>query len=426
MLSKFKHRSSALALVQSISQHTALIELTTEGEVVQANAQFAELFGYEPNEMIGMHHAALCTENFTQSAEYQRFWQRLQAGESFQGQFERVHRDGYIIGLEATYYPISNGGGQITRIVKLARDATAEIHASNQAKAALEAVSRSMAVIEFDLDGSIKQANDNFLRTMGFKASDLLGQHHQILCEDSFANSAEYQGFWAQLQKGQFYRGQVLRRKRNGEAIWLEATYNPVLDTLGQPISVVKFATDITARIHQHQQAEQGALTALEVSQETVEASVRGAETIQHTLKHIQSLATLFAQTNDEIQQLDESTRAISNVVINIQKIASQTNLLALNAAVEAARAGEAGRGFAVVANEVRQLAEQSRLATQLIDKTVAAIQTETNQVTERIRTGKSLMDESVALATEAGVLIEQIHGDANRTLDATQALMLA
>lgn len=423
----FNRKSTSTdAVVESLYKNTALIEMDTQGLVLRANDQFASLFGYRSNELKGQHHAALCFPSFTDSPSYQKFWQHLRSGRTYQGQFDRRHRDGYLIWLEATYYPILDRKGQVARVLKLARDATEDITTANRARSVLDAVGRSMAMIEFDLQGTITQANDNFLKTMGYQAKDLLGQHHSILCSPEFASSKDYAQFWENLREGQFYRGQVLRRAQSGQPIWLEATYNPILDSRGHLVSIVKFATNITDRIKQHELTQQGALTAHEVSRETQNVSERGANIILDTVQHVKALETMFEKSTQAVVDLGKKAQAINSIVGAIQKIASQTNLLALNAAVEAVRAGEVGRGFAVVADEVRKLAEQSRIATDDINKMVKGIQEESNTVVQRMESGKAEVTKSVSLATQAGVIIEQIRRDAERAAEATEALSLS
>ncbi|MFT0532802.1 methyl-accepting chemotaxis protein [Castellaniella hirudinis] len=419
----FNKGSSTGLITDALEKNSALIEMDDQGLVIRANDRFAHLFGYRPDELKGQYHAALCFPAFADSPDYPRFWQRLRSGESFQGQFDRRHRDGRLIWLEATYYPILDRKGRVVRVLKLARDATADIVATNRARAVLDAVGRSMAVIEFDLQGKILNANQNFLQTMGYRAEDLIGRDHRILCQLEYADSPAYGQFWDTLRQGKFFRGQVLRRTRAGQPIWLEATYNPVLDCNGHLVSVAKFATDITERIHQHEAARQGALTAYEVSCETREVSKRGANIILDTVEHIHALEVMFDESTQAVVGLGKKTQTINAIVGTIQKIASQTNLLALNAAVEAVRAGEVGRGFAVVADEVRKLAEQSRVATDDINKMVKDIQAESTAVINRMESGKTEVAASVALATQAGVIIEQVQRDADRAVDATEAL---
>jgi methyl-accepting chemotaxis protein len=422
----FNKGSSASLITDALEKNSALIEMDAQGIVIRANDRFAQLFGYRPDELKSQHHAVLCFPVFTDSPDYPQFWQRLRSGEFLQGQFDRRHRDGHLIWLEATYYPILDRKGRVVRVLKLARDATAEIVAANQARAVLDAVGRSMAVIEFDLQGNILNTNQNFLQTVGYRAEDLIGRHHRILCPSEYADSPAYGQFWDMLRQGKFFRGQVLRRTRAGLPIWLEATYNPVLDFNGHLVSVSKFATDITERIDQHEAARQGALTAYEVSCETREVSQRGANIILDTVEHIHALEAMFDESTQAVVALGQKTQTINAIVGTIQKIASQTNLLALNAAVEAVRAGEVGRGFAVVADEVRKLAEQSRVATDDINKMVKDIQAESAAVVNRMKSGKTEVAKSVALATQAGVIIEQVRRDADRAVDATEALSVS
>lgn len=411
------------AIIEALRQQLATIELAPDGTVLAASPSFAQMFGYRPDELVGQKHAALCFPSWTQSPEYGAFWRRLCAGESFQGQFERRHRDRHAVWLEATYCPVRDRSGKVVRVFKLAREATDEIRTSNGARAVLDAVGRSMAVIEFDLKGQVLRANDNFLKLMAHRAEDLVGRHHRVLCQPEYARGAEYEAFWERLREGRYFQGTVERVTGTGRAVWLEATYNPVFDVNGRVERIIKFASDITERVEQHHAARQGALTAYEVSRETSEVSERGAQTILDTVQHIRSIAQLFEQTGEAVASLGGRTKTIESVVGIIRRIADQTNLLALNAAVEAARAGVAGRGFAVVADEVKKLAQHSKSATDEINQVVRAISLEVGAVNQHLEASRTVVGQGVEMANQAGVMIEQIRMDAARAVEATEVL---
>lgn len=113
-------------------------------------------------------------------------------------------------------------------------------------KQKLDAIGRSMAVIEFDLSGTIRNANDNFLNALGYSLEEIAGKHHRMFLRPQDANSHEYAEFWKKLRSGEFFCGEYLRITKSGKQIWIQATYNPILDSAGNLIGIVKFATDIT------------------------------------------------------------------------------------------------------------------------------------------------------------------------------------
>lgn len=208
-----------------------------------------------------------------------------------------------------------------------------------------------------------------------------------------------------------------------GKEIWLEATYNPILDKSGKVLRFIKFATDITERIKLHNAQKEGTQAAYSIAIETKDLSVEGAETIFNTLNKIQEISKLFEETLKEVNVLNNKAQSITKIVQTIKEIADQTNLLALNAAIEAARAGEAGRGFAVVADEVRKLAEKTSASTLEIGKTVSEIQDETNVVAESMKIGVKSVEEGVGFANKAGESIEKIKYDAQNVVEVIEKL---
>ena len=178
-----------------------------------------------------------------------------------------------------------------------------------------DAICRSQAVIEFAPDGTILWANDLFLATMGYALGEIVGRHHRIFCDEGQARSAAYAALWEKLGQGDFDAGEYRRLGKNGQEVWLQATYNPVFNAQGRVERILKIATDTTPS-----------------------KSLRA--------------------------ELKSTVDGLVDIVDTISGIANQTNLLALNATIEAARAGEAGRGFAVVAAEVKKLAGDTRAAT--------------------------------------------------------------
>ena len=283
------------------------------------------------------------------------------------------------------------------------------------------AIDRSQAVIEFQLDGTIITANQNFLTTLGYKLEEIAGKHHSMFVEKRIRESAEYRDFWTKLGNGDFQAGQYKRIGKDGNDVWIEASYNPVFDPNGRPIKVVKFATDFTRRKHQNAELvkafEEGVKRAVEAvsasagdMEVTAQSLAANAEqTSQQTTTVSSATEELSASVGEIARQISESTRAVGSAVdaagksekmvsdllaaaqkvgevtMIIADIAEQTNLLALNATIEAARAGEAGKGFAVVASEVKSLANQTAKATDEIAQQIKEIQDSTNTTAESI-----------------------------------------
>jgi methyl-accepting chemotaxis protein len=258
---------------------------------------------------------------------------------------------------------------------------------------------------------------------MGYRKDEIIGREHRMFCPSEYAAGTQYREFWQSLRAGRFFTGLVERINRHGEPVWLEATYNPVLDEEGKPYRVVKFASDVTRRILQARAEHENAEAASRVSQEAEALSEQGEEIIRNTISQMHALSTQMNDSSGQVSGLGEKTRQITSIVNTIKEIADQTNLLALNAAIEAARAGETGRGFAVVADEVRKLAERTASATGDIAVMIEEIQGETRAVIDSMQTSLQGVEHSVTLVNEAGTAIKQIHDDAARVVTAVQSL---
>ncbi|MBK5342596.1 PAS domain S-box protein [Pseudomonas sp. TH49] len=292
-------------------------------------------------------------------------------------------------------------------------------HTITEQNGLLEAINRSMAVIEFDLDGVVLKANDNFLKTMGYRAEQVIGQPHRLFCTPEFGRSAQYTELWSRLKNGQFQSGTFERVDSKGQPIWLEANYNPVYDASGRLCKVVKFATDVTTRVEQHEQDARSASAAYHISVETRKVAEQGTQVIQQAASEMREIADDIAQSSTLIAQLGERSEQITAIVNTIRAIADQTNLLALNAAIEAARAGDQGRGFAVVADEVRQLAARTSGSTAEISNMIGLIQSETRQAIKSMEDTRGRAAQGVELADQAGSVILQIRDGASEAVQA-------
>ena len=357
--------------LDSINRNVAEIRFRPDGSVIYASNIFLEMLGYKLEEIAGQHHRIFCEKNYASTADYSRFWQKLADGHPLSGLFRRLRKDGNLILIEATYIPVQNQDGKVIEIIKIGSDVTQRENELLSLRAVHAAISRSMAEIEFTPNGDILHANENFLRAMGYRLSDIKGRHHRMFCFDNFYQ--ENTNFWQSLKGGTFFSGQFERKTASGETIYLEATYNPVVDEVGQVVKVLKFATDVSSQKHKADEIRQAAELSFTTAEETSQISVRGMESLASSIELSQSTLNLINGAVILITQLNAQAKDIEKIVTTIQGVAEQTNLLALNAAIEAARAGEMGRGFAVVADEVRQLAARTSSATVEIQNVVTA-----------------------------------------------------
>ncbi|KHA69872.1 chemotaxis protein [Pseudomonas chlororaphis] len=406
-------------LLDAINRSMAVIEFDLDGVVLRANDNFLKTMGYTAEQAIGQPHRRFCTPEFGRSAQYTDLWSRLKNGQFQSGTFERVDGKGQPIWLEASYNPIKDASGRVVKVVKYAMDVTAKVQQESEANAKLQAIDRAMAVIEFNLDGSILTANQNFLTRMGYTLAELKGKHHRLFCTPALVNSSAYEDFWRRLNQGELFQGQFERVDKRGQTVWLEANYNPVYDAAGRLCKVVKFASDVTARVEQHEQDARSASAAYHISVATRKVAEQGTQVIQQAASEMREIAEDIAQSSTLIAQLGERSEQITAIVNTIRAIADQTNLLALNAAIEAARAGEQGRGFAVVADEVRQLAARTSGSTAEISSMIGLIQNETRQAIKSMEGTRGRAAEGVELANQAGTVILQIRDGASEAVDA-------
>lgn len=406
-------------LLDAINRSMAVIEFDLDAVVLSANDNFLKTMGYRAEQAIGQPHRLFCTPEFGRSAQYSELWSRLKRGEFQSGTFERINSKGESVWLEASYNPIKDASGRVVKVVKYAMDVTAKVQQESEANAKLEAIDRAMAVIEFNLDGSIITANQNFLTRMGYTLAELKGKHHRLFCTAELVNSSAYQDFWRRLNQGEFFQGQFERVDKRGQTVWLEANYNPVYDASGRLCKVVKFASDVTARVEQHEQDARSASAAYHISVETRKVAEQGTQVIQQAASEMRDIAEDIAASSTLIAHLGERSEQITAIVNTIRGIADQTNLLALNAAIEAARAGEQGRGFAVVADEVRQLAARTSGSTAEISNMIGLIQSETRQAIKSMDGTRDRAAQGVELADQAGTVILQIRDGASEAVQA-------
>lgn len=394
-------------ILAAIGNHSAYIEFTPQGEVLSANKLFLQVTEYGLEEVKGHHHRMFCTKTFSESSDYTKFWQQLAQGQSQSGTFSRLTKGGQELWIEATYIPVKNQQGKVYKVIKIASDVTKAKQKLDSQSAVFNAVDKSMAVISFTPDGTIIEANKNFLTAVSYSLSEIVGKHHRIFCDDSFYH--DNPNFWSELSKGRFQSGVFKRLTKHGDEIWIEATYNPIFDDHNKVVRVTKFASDITERIQKSTATEEAAMIAEQRSQETVSLTHDGFKMVADAVTSAQDIEATVNKANELMGQLAGQSKQIVHIVTTISSIADQTNLLALNAAIEAARAGEYGRGFAVVADEVRSLAANTSKATDEISAIV-------KRNTELTTTSEASLDSVRAKVTECNnqlsitkTLIEEI-----------------
>lgn len=236
--------------LQALMLSQAFIEFDTSGTIVTANQNFLDLMGYDLQEIRGKHHSLFVDSAYAAKPAYREFWDALRAGEFQADEFARVSKSGSIVWLQASYSPVLNRLGKPHRVIKVAQDVTARKLRDADMRSQVDAIGRSQAVIEFDLEGRVLGANENFLHALGYELKEVVGQHHGIFVDKAERAGSAYANFWKRLKGGEFQSAEFRRIHKSGRDVWIQASYNPVFDLAGQPYKVVKFATDITEQVN--------------------------------------------------------------------------------------------------------------------------------------------------------------------------------
>jgi methyl-accepting chemotaxis protein len=418
--------------LDAIDRSQAVIEFDMTGTIVSANDNFLRLMGYRLDEIVGKHHRSFVDPAEAASAEYRTFWDRLARGEYHSGEFKRIGKGGSEVWIQATYNPIFGPTGRPWKVVKFAIDVTAEKLRTSEFAAKVAAIDLGQAVIEFDLDGRILTANRNFLAAMGYTLREIQGQHHSMFCSPDHVTSVEYRDFWLKLNEGQFVSGRFHRVGKFERDVWIQATYNPILDLNGKVMKIAKFAYDVTNEVELEKRIAENSLemtanVAALVESITAIAANSGvaAELARESSSVAQSGHGAVQKSIQSIRMIQTSSQRVSEIVRVIGEISNQTNLLAFNAAIEAARAGPHGVGFSVVASEVRKLAERSAQAAIEIAKLIDESGAQVANGAEVSKEAASSFEGIMASVSRTGNSVSQIAEAAERQREVAQKVSL-
>jgi methyl-accepting chemotaxis protein len=367
--------------------------------------------GYSLAEIQGKHHSMFVEPAMRESAEYREFWARLNRGEYSAAEYKRIGKGGKEIWILASYNPILDENQKPFKVIKFATDVTGQKLSTADLAGQIAAIGKSQAVIEFNMDGMIIGANSNFLDAVGYTLDEIQGRHHSIFVEPAERDSAAYRAFWSALNRGEYQAAEYKRIGKGGREVWIQASYNPILDLNGKPYKVTKYATDTTTQVIARMKSERvrGMMESVAAGAEELNASVREISEAMVKSKNTASDAVQRVEMADEqAKRLNSAAESMSGIVEIIGSITGQINLLALNATIESARAGEAGRGFAVVAAEVKNLANQAKQATDKITGEIGSLNGISSEVVEALNSIKGAIQNVSEYVTSTAAAVEE------------------
>ena len=397
--------------ISAVNRAQAVIEFNLDGTIVTANENFLKTLGYTLGEIQGKHHSMFVEQAEKDSAAYRDFWAALNRGELQTGEYKRLGKGGKEVWILASYNPVLDENGKSFGVVKFATDVTAQKLKNADLAGQIEAIGKSQAIIEFKLDGTIIQANENFLGALGYTLGEITGKHHSMFVDQAERESPAYRDFWAALNRGEFQTGEFKRIGKGGKEVWIQASYNPIRDLNGKPFKVVKYATDVTQQVlvRMGNERVRAMMDSVAAGAEELNASVREiSEAMAKSKGAASSAVERVASADSQAKRLSDAAQAMSGIVELIGSITGQINLLALNATIESARAGEAGRGFAVVASEVKSLANQAKQATDKIGAEIESLNSISGDVVTALETIKKSIQDVSEYVTSTAVAVEE------------------
>ena len=398
----------------ALSKSLAIIEFDPIGNILKANENFCRAMGYRADEIVGRHHSMFVDPTYARSAEYKAFWRQLGAGTFESREYKRIGAGGREVWIQASYNPVIDRRGKVIKVVKLATDITAEKLKAAENAGRLDALSRAEAVIEFTVDGTIVDANDNFLNALGYRLDEIKGQHHRMFVEPRYAASSDYADFWEKLGAGQFVSAEFKRIGKNGREVWIQASYNPILDMNGKVMKVVKFATDITGRIEAVNSIAEGLkrLADGDIAQRVDKPFIptldklridfnASLEVVEKAMRQVGETAqSIYAATKEIQVASNDLARRTEQQAASVEQTASAIAEMTDSVKVSTRRAEEVG-------SLVTQTRNEAEASGEVVERAVAAmgkIETSSDQIVSIIGVIDEIAFQTNLLALNAGV----------------------
>jgi methyl-accepting chemotaxis protein len=399
MLSNYLNASKLADDMKALSTAQAMISFKPDGTILDANENFLKALGYGLKEIVGKHHRIFCEEAVRNSPDYQRFWSDLAAGKFQSGQFRRQSKAGDDVWIEATYNPVFSGG-RVVRILKIASDITgskiAALHDANR----LRAIDQSQAIIEFETDGTVVQANDNFLKAMGYDQAEVMGKHHRMFCDPAYAETSAYAQFWEQLRAGEFISSNFVRYGKGGREVWIQAAYTPVFNSRGKVYKVIKVAADITPRMR-----------AVKIIGAAIKRLAEGDLTIRLTEQLDAVLENTRLDVNTAAEILDETmagiVRAAQALSENASVISHVSNSIAAAGERQAATVEETAAALEEINRTVKDTTSRTLATTRLVSETRANAEASGTVVTQATTAMDEIAGSSREIENIIGVIDE-------------------
>lgn len=366
------------AKLAALTRSHAIIEFNLDGTILWANENFLAVVGYALDEVVGKHHRMFVDPAYAGSAEYSDFWAKLNRGEHLSEKYRRIGKGGRDLWLQASYDPLLDANGRPFKVIKVATDITAVEAQTRELQAKIAAIGRSQAVIEFDLGGNILTANENFLAVVGYSLAEVVGRHHRMFVEPAYAGGADYAAQWKRLAGGEFVSGRFRRLAKGGRTVWIQASYNPLLDANGKPYKVIKFATDVTA-VEEERRANEAAREANAAEQARVvdslgtalRALAGGNLTFRLDDGFSQDYRQVGIDFNDALAELQDVLRAVIASALAVRngsaEISSATEDLSRRTEQQAAALEETTAALNEISSTVDQTAQKSNDASRMV-----------------------------------------------------------